>query len=184
MNYTLDSLESIKPKSYTGIYSMHKYWSKKPYNIINEYIKQFSKEGDIVLDPFCGSGISNIEANLLKRKTIGIDINPMAIFITKQTLQKMPVKKIEDEFLKLSDIKQSIDKLYTITRNKKSHVGTHFIYNNNILSEVWYKNKNNKKIIDSVKKSDIRKSSMYSYNNIDLPFPKTFLFLNLTNYST
>ena len=26
------------PKSYTGIYSMHKYWSKKPYNIIRQFI--------------------------------------------------------------------------------------------------------------------------------------------------
>ncbi len=45
-------------KSYTGIYSMHKYWSKKPYNIIQDFILRYTNKDEIVVDPFCGSGIS------------------------------------------------------------------------------------------------------------------------------
>ncbi|MFQ6062383.1 MAG: DNA methyltransferase, partial [Methanosarcinales archaeon] len=33
---------------------MHKYWARKPHNVVAEYIKKYSEEGEIVLDPFCG----------------------------------------------------------------------------------------------------------------------------------
>ncbi len=69
-------------ESYTGIYGMHKYWSKKPYNIIQDFILRYTKKGEIVIDPFCGSGISITESIFTGRKAIGIDINPSAIFIT------------------------------------------------------------------------------------------------------
>ena len=32
------------PKTYVAIYGLHKYWAKKPYNIINEYIQKYSKK--------------------------------------------------------------------------------------------------------------------------------------------
>ena len=58
------------PKSYTGIYSMHKYWSKKPFNVISKYVEEYTKPNDIVLDPFLGSGISSIESVFLKIQTV------------------------------------------------------------------------------------------------------------------
>ena len=75
----LDS--NSEPKIYSTIYAMHKYWAKKPHNIINEYIKKYSKKNDIILDPFSGSGIALIEGYNSKRKAIGIDINPTAFFL-------------------------------------------------------------------------------------------------------
>ena len=77
-----------KADAYTGIYAMHKYWSKKPYNIIRNFIEKYSDRNEIVLDPFCGSGISITESIILGRKAIGIDINPSAIFITEQMIKK------------------------------------------------------------------------------------------------
>lgn len=58
-------------------------WS--PY-IPRNLILRYSEENDIVLDPFLGSGTTLIETKLLKRKGIGIDINPDAIEITKSNL--------------------------------------------------------------------------------------------------
>lgn len=58
-------------------------WS--PY-IPRNLILRYSKEGDIVLDPFLGSGTTLIEAKLLKRKGIGIDINPIALNIAENNL--------------------------------------------------------------------------------------------------
>jgi len=51
-------------------------WS--PY-IPRNVIQRYSQEGDRVLDQFVGSGTTLIETRLLKRKGIGIDINPSAI---------------------------------------------------------------------------------------------------------
>lgn len=92
-------------ESYTGIYAMHKYWSKKPYNIIREFILRYTEKDEIVLDPFCGSGISVTESIFTERKAIGIDINPSAIFITKQMINKVPTKLIQKEFSKLESVR-------------------------------------------------------------------------------
>lgn len=55
-------------------------WS--PY-IPRNIILRYSKEGETVLDQFVGSGTTLVEAKLLNRKGIGVDINPAAVEITK-----------------------------------------------------------------------------------------------------
>jgi len=54
--------------SFTPMYSMHKYWSRKPSEIIAEYIESYTEPGDIILDAFSGSGVTIIEALKLGRK--------------------------------------------------------------------------------------------------------------------
>ena len=46
----------IEATKATAIYNMHTYWSKKRHDAIREYIVHYTKPGDLVLDPFCGSG--------------------------------------------------------------------------------------------------------------------------------
>ncbi len=72
--------DNIRP-----MYRVHKYWARKPWYVVNGYIKHFTKENDVVLDPFCGSGVTGVEAIATNRKAILIDLNPMAVFITKNT---------------------------------------------------------------------------------------------------
>ncbi|NLI58386.1 MAG: methyltransferase domain-containing protein [Clostridium sp.] len=51
-------------------------WS--PY-IPRNLLLRYTKEGDTVLDQFAGGGTTLVEAKLLNRNIIGIDINPAAI---------------------------------------------------------------------------------------------------------
>ena len=44
---------------------------------------------DIILDPFCGSGTTLIEASLLGLKSIGIDINPIACLSSKVKVESL-----------------------------------------------------------------------------------------------
>ena len=167
------------PKSYTGIYSMHKYWSKKPFNVINKYIDTYTEHDDIVLDPFLGSGISSIESVFLNRRTIGIDINPMSIFITKQILSDVDIKLIEYEFQKIQNtIRKRIDNLYKITKDGKSFTGSHFIYKDNELVEVWYKENNVKKTVDMTKPNNIKILDNFTYEKIKTFVPTKKLIKN------
>jgi len=168
-------------ESYTGIYAMHKYWSKKPYNIIREFILRYTEKGEIVLDPFCGSGISVTESIFTERKAIGIDINPSAIFITKQMINKVTTKLIQKEFSKLeSEIKDVINSFYIVKRRDKKFIGTHFIWENSKLTEVWYKNdvKSRTKIIERPMQDDLELSSSFSYGEIPYYYPKDRFFHN------
>ena len=63
-------------------YGVHPYFTRRPANVVLAYIERYSDVGDIVLDPFGGSGVTVIEAFLSGRKAIQNDINPLANFIT------------------------------------------------------------------------------------------------------
>jgi DNA modification methylase len=54
-------------------------WS--PY-IPRNVVMRYSKEGELVLDQFCGSGTTLVESKLLGRNAIGVDINPQAVEIS------------------------------------------------------------------------------------------------------
>ena len=58
-------------------------WS--PY-VPRNLILRYSKPGDWVLDQFLGSGTTLVEAKLLNRNGIGIDINPKALSLSKTNL--------------------------------------------------------------------------------------------------
>lgn len=84
----LDSLYSKEDynKEYSKIYKIHKYWARKPWYIVEKYINQYSNIGDTVMDPFCGSGCTGLEAVINGRNFIGQDLNPMALLVSKGTL--------------------------------------------------------------------------------------------------
>jgi len=50
--------------------------TEKPESVIEKFIKTSSLEGDIVLDPFVGSGTTAVVCKKLNRKYIGIEISP------------------------------------------------------------------------------------------------------------
>ena len=56
-------------------------WS--PY-IPRNLLLRYSQEGDLVLDQFAGGGTTLVEAKLLNRKIIGVDINPDALLCCKE----------------------------------------------------------------------------------------------------
>jgi DNA modification methylase len=64
-------------------YGVHPYFTRRPANVVREYIKRYSDEGDTVLDPFGGTGVTAIEAFLLGRNAIQNDLNPFANFIAR-----------------------------------------------------------------------------------------------------
>lgn len=59
-----------------------------PENLPEWFIKLFTKEGDLVLDPFMGSGTTNIVANKLRRNSVGIEIIPEYYNLVIESLPK------------------------------------------------------------------------------------------------
>lgn len=60
--------------------------TQKPEALMERIIQASANPGDIVLDPFVGSGTSCRVANLLNRQWIGIDINPEYIAMSQRRL--------------------------------------------------------------------------------------------------
>jgi site-specific DNA-methyltransferase (adenine-specific) len=62
------------------------YPTQKPIILLERIIKLATNPGDLVLDPFCGSGTTLVAASLNGREAIGIDISSEAIALTKERL--------------------------------------------------------------------------------------------------
>lgn len=64
-----------------------------PTYIVQELIKLLSKENDIVLDPFCGSGTTCIAAKTLNRNYLGIEINPEYVALANERLAQSDLRE-------------------------------------------------------------------------------------------
>lgn len=81
------AVETIKGAEHPAIY---------PEYIIQEFLKLLTKEGDIVLDPFLGSGTTAMACKKLKRQYIGFDISPKYCENAKERLNNL---KIDDSLI-------------------------------------------------------------------------------------
>lgn len=67
-------INSTVAANYTGdIFTGHK--SQKPRTLMMELVEKFTKENDLILDTFMGSGSTLLAAKKLGRRAIGIEIN-------------------------------------------------------------------------------------------------------------
>lgn len=85
----LQRVSAITPEKHSAFYRyFHPYFTRLPGNVSKKYIEAYTSPGDVVLDPFCGSGVVGIESLLLGRSTICSDLSPLAVFITGELLNK------------------------------------------------------------------------------------------------
>jgi len=77
-------------------HGLHKYPAKFFPELPRWIIKRFSGEGDWILDPFTGSGTTNIEALLAKRHSVGIDVDPFSHYLAK--VKTTPLIKDDVEY--------------------------------------------------------------------------------------
>lgn len=84
------------------------YPTQKPILLLERIIEIASDEGDIVLDPFCGSGTTLVAGKLKKRKVIGIDISEDAIALTNSRLNN-PIKSESNLLLKGKEAYNNVD---------------------------------------------------------------------------
>jgi len=172
--------KSISPSTYKGQYRMHKYWAKKPFNIIREYIKEYTEKNDIILDPFCGSGVTISEAIKTGRKCIGNDLNPVATFITKNMIKPINISDFEDEFKKIkSDLKSKINNLYKFTCQCDNEVyASHTIWEENEPKQIRYQCESCGKVKKDLSSNE--KEKIMNQQEIEPPYwvPKDELIVN------
>lgn len=81
-----------------GNWATHKgdYRGNWPPQIPRNLISKFTEEGETVLDPMVGSGTTLVEAKLLGRNAIGVDINYEALILTRDRLNFPEITTIEE----------------------------------------------------------------------------------------
>ncbi len=142
--------------TYKGIYAMHKYWGKKPFNEISKFIEKYSNPNDVVMDSFCGSGVTLIEALKANRKCVGVDLNPIAIKLATVSMTMVDINEVNKTFdLIKSKLKDTINSLYQVDEDGEQTTITHTIWKNEHPIEVWYSTKKERKVIREGREIDI-----------------------------
>ena len=112
-----DQIYEIIPDKSKVVSSTNRLFNKYPTRYISAVpryaINAFSKPGDTVLDPFCGSGTTAIEAMIMGRNAVSIDIDPFARLLidVKTTIYTSDDINRLDEFIEYLSNREPDEKI-------------------------------------------------------------------------
>lgn len=87
---------------------MHKFWARRPWRVFRALIERFTDEGDIILDPFAGGGVTLVEGLISRRRVVAVDLNPLAAKIMHHEVAPLDI----GEFVKaLESLKLMVENL-------------------------------------------------------------------------
>jgi len=181
----------IPPEPHTPMYIWHKFWSRKTWNVVSEFIRTYSKEGEIILDPFAGSGVTAMEALRNKRRVIVCDLLPVSTEIIRLTIKPVSTTELYNAFKRVE--KRVKDKILDLYKTKCRNCEQEFSFNCAIwekdqLAEIRYQKcpncgdrrekdnppiKTDLKIVDEIDKKEIKE--WYPKNPFYYPDGSSFM---------
>ena len=105
--------ERIDTQKTSTSYRAHSYHTKVPPEAITPFIRAYTQPGEIVFDPFCGSGMTGVAALMENRNALLSDLSPAAVHIARNYTNPCDPKAFVDAFERVSEIVMpTIDWLY------------------------------------------------------------------------
>lgn len=138
----------------------HRYPAKFIPQIVSRLAEKYTDEGDLIVDPFGGCGTTLVESKVMGRPSVGVDINPVAVLITKAKITPIDPQKIEKAFAILKA------KLDTYSKDTKVKAPEHERI------DYWFKPEEKRKLafifaeISKLKDQDIRDFFYCGFSNI------------------
>jgi DNA modification methylase len=120
----------VKTSTYT--HGLHPYPARMVPSIAGELIGRYSAPGDLIYDPFCGSGTTLVEGTLRRRRVLGVDLNPFAVLLSKVKTTPINPELLSREWL---TVKRSLLRSSAESRGK----GLNGITGRFLDLKFWYK---------------------------------------------
>lgn len=118
------------PASCNTRYLSHDYFryiGKFPPQIPQKLILDYTRDGDLVLDPMCGGGTVLLESRLLGRNSTGFDINPVSLLVSRVVSHTICPKKLATGLEVFKDRAQGTVSLGSLFEAKKSEKSRKFV---------------------------------------------------------
>jgi site-specific DNA-methyltransferase (cytosine-N4-specific) len=90
------------------LHTLHPYPAKFIPQIPRKAILNWTTEGELVYDPFCGCGTTLLEASLARRPSIGTDNNPVAILVSKAKTANYTLNDVESLKTFYNELKETL----------------------------------------------------------------------------
>lgn len=138
----------------------HRYPAKFIPQIVSRLVEKYTQKGDLIVDPFGGCGTTLVESKVMGRPSVGVDINPVAVLITKAKITPIDPQKIEKVF---TTLKARIDAYSKDTKVKAPE---------HERIDYWFKPEEKRKLafifteISKLKDQDIRDFFYCGFSNI------------------
>lgn len=81
------------------VHRLHPYLGKFIPQLVEIFLRKYFKPGQVVLDPFCGSGTTLVQANELGINSIGYDVSAFNVLLCRAKTAKYDLEKTEREIL-------------------------------------------------------------------------------------
>ncbi len=138
----------------------HRYPAKFIPQIVSRLAEKYTMVSDLIVDPFGGCGTTLVESKVMGRTSIGVDINPVAVLITKAKITPLDPVEIEKEF---SFLRKNLETYNNITKIKTPQ---------HERIDYWFKPNEKRKLafifieISKIKDKDIRDFFFCGFSNI------------------
>lgn len=100
-----NKLSFVGERLMRGRHKIHPYPAMLHPLLVDFLLEKYANKNDVVFDPFCGSGVTLLQSSVKGHKSIGFDINPLALLIAKVKTQQYTIRDLKKEF---SDLKNKI----------------------------------------------------------------------------
>ena len=143
----------------------HRYPAKFIPQVAARLIKELSEPADLICDPFMGSGTTLVEAKVLGRSSIGMDINPVAYLIAKAKVTSIKPETLEDYWKKLN-----LEIASAQNSSFKEEISPTLPQNERI--DYWFKPETKKSLgiiysnINEIKNRDVKNFFLCGFSNI------------------
>lgn len=181
----------IPPEPHTPMYNWHKFWARKTWNVVAEFIKNYCPENGVVFDPFAGSGVVAFEALKNNHRAIVSDILPISTEIIRLTIKPVSLLKLQEAYKRVEE--ETKDKILSLYQTKCRKCGkeiplTCAIWKGKKCVEIRYQNcpfcgdrkaKDNplggfdKKILSDIEKKEIKE--WYPKQKLQYPDDQPFM---------
>jgi len=194
LNWAL-SFDNLKETETTKhVHRLHPYKGKYIPQLVEYFLdlhidkfkkSTYFKKGDVVLDPFCGSGTTMVQANELDMNAIGIDVSAFNALISNCKVKHYDISLLEKEIGKISEaLKEFINNTHTLEFDNEL-LDELKIFNDTFFPVPDFKYKVQRKFIDGIKYGDekvldflpIYENLVRKYN-IELLQPQTDSFVS------